>query len=82
MTEANRLYEILRQLDDADIKFELAYNRDNAVSIMITVPGERWEIDVFDEGAVEVERFVSGGVTETGDLIDTLVQKFGSPPTG
>jgi hypothetical protein len=30
----------------------------------VAVPGERWEIEFFDDGRIELERFVSQGVAE------------------
>jgi hypothetical protein len=42
--------------------------------IAIAVPGERWEGEFFDDGHVEVERFVSQGVNDgDADLRELLL---------
>jgi hypothetical protein len=51
--------ETLRQHRTA---FQLLVDRTEAVMITVAVPGERWEIEFFADGSVEVERFVSQGV--------------------
>ena len=40
----------------------------------VSVPGERWEVEFFCDGSVEVERFVSNGV-DTGDVLAELFSK-------
>src|SRR5438034_737788 len=64
-----RLMKIIRALEEARIHFNVTRYRRDAVSIQATVPGERWEIDVLEDGSVEFERFVSaGGVTGKTEL--------------
>jgi hypothetical protein len=29
--------------------------------VLVTVPGERWEVEFFADGSIEVERFISNG---------------------
>src|SRR6266540_6843544 len=59
-----KLMGIIRALEAAQIHFTVTRYRDDAVSVQATVPGERWEIDVLEDGDVDFERFVSdGGVT-------------------
>jgi hypothetical protein len=29
--------------------------------VLLTVPGERWEIECLGDGSIEVERFISNG---------------------
>ena len=52
--------DFLDRLDDARIWYRLEHVRD-ALMVVTAVPGERWEIEFFDDGHVEVERFVSTG---------------------
>jgi hypothetical protein len=56
-----KLMGILRSLEAAGIHCAVTRYRPNAVSIQATVPGERWEIDVLEDGGVDFERFVSAG---------------------
>lgn len=46
----------------------------DSLLVSVTVPGERWEIEFFDDGRVELERFVSQGVVAApGAPQDVLV---------
>ena len=51
------LFSLLRQLEDAHIHFTLARDRDDTVRVTITLVGERVEVDVFEDGHMEVSRF-------------------------
>lgn len=55
MTHA--LYELLSDLDDRHLFYTLGRHRPDTILISITVPGERIEIDVFDDGHMEMSRF-------------------------
>ena len=74
-----KLMEIIRALEAAQIHFTLSYHRYDAVSIHATVPGERWEIDILEDGDVDFERFVStGGVTGEAEMNES-VARFAEP---
>ena len=68
--------EILRRLKTAHIYSELRYYRDDAISVDVAVPGQRWEIDVFSDGRVEVEIFQSDGTIQSGEVLDDLIPRF------
>ena len=71
--EPHRLYSLLRQLDQAKIHYTLDRVRDDTVMIHATVPGRRYEIEVFSDGSVEVEVFgVEGAVGSESVLADLL----------
>ena len=55
------LTTFLKQLEHANIHYTLACHRDDAIMVLITVPGERWEVEFLGDGSVEVERFISNG---------------------
>ena len=61
----HKLFDIIRDLKKSTIHFTLCVTRDEAVTIIAAVPGQRWEIEVFQNGDVEVEVFRS-----TGDILD------------
>jgi len=56
-----RLMKIIHALEAARIHFTVTRYRRDAISVLATVPGERWEIDVLEDGEVEFERFLSKG---------------------
>ena len=57
----DKLLYILEQLKDGNISCSLRYCREDAIRIYATVPGQRWEIEVFSNGSVEVEIYESDG---------------------
>lgn len=62
----NSLQKILGFLDELErhrIFFRLERTRSEAIMVRVDVPGERWEIEFFADGEVEVETFRS---TECG----------------
>jgi hypothetical protein len=66
MSKLSKMTDFLDRLDAADMHYTLASVREGAVVVGITVPGERWEVEFFKDGDVEVEVFKSNG--EIGDL--------------
>ena len=73
-----RLMKIIHALEAARIHFTVTRYRRDAISIQATVPDERWEIDVLEDGTVEFERFVSvGGVTGKTELKHAIVKVAG-----
>ncbi len=65
--QTNSLQSVLdfvAALRSAKLFFHIECHRDEAIMIRVDVPGERWEVEFFADGNMEVERFVSsGGVT-------------------
>ena len=55
------LLEFLCRLEAHRLSYTLAHNRDESIMVTIAVPGERWEVEFFADGAVEVEVFTSDG---------------------
>lgn len=72
----NRLLHLLHQLDEAQITYTLAHHRDEALMVMVAVPGERWEIEFLDDGSVEVERFTSTGEIEAEEALHELLATY------
>ena len=52
------LYELLQELDKEKIFYTINRDRDDTVCVSVTFVGERVEIDVFDDGHMEVSRFL------------------------
>ena len=68
-----KLTQFLAQLDAEQIYHSLSHHREESVMVNVAVPGQRWEVEFFVDGSVEVERFVS-----TGDITGeaTLAELF------
>jgi len=54
---AHPLHELLSSLDERRLFYTLGRHRPDTILISITVPGARIEIDVFDDGHMEMSRF-------------------------
>jgi hypothetical protein len=70
------LFKLLAQLESSRIHFTLSRHRSDSVLVTITLVGERVEVDVFDDGRMEVSRFhgtedIVGG----SELIDQLIER-------
>jgi len=66
----------LERLSLSSISFSLGYCHEHAIMVFVTVPGERWEVEFFADGEVEVEKFVSGGEIHDALAIDELIKRF------
>lgn len=71
----NNLFSILKKLEDKNIFYKLARIRDS-VLIEVVVPGERWEIEVFEDGHLEIEKFISSGDIYDEKEIYNLLKSF------
>ena len=72
------LFDLLRRLDDAKYSYTLSRVRDDAVTVTVRFLGERTEVDVFEDGHMEVSRFlgtedVLGGAELIYQIIDNNV---------
>ncbi|MCL2451106.1 MAG: hypothetical protein FWD17_19340 [Polyangiaceae bacterium] len=73
----NNLFVWMDRLTLANIHFTMGTSRDNAVMLKVTVPGERWEVEFFPDGEVEVERYRSTGKIEGVEALEELVAVHG-----
>jgi hypothetical protein len=53
--------QVIRELDANRMHYALTSVREGAVMLIVTLPGERWEIEFFDDRDPEVEVFRSDG---------------------
>ena len=68
--------DFLKGLSAASIWFTLRYSREDSIMVFIDVPGERWEVEFFINGDVEVERFVSNGEIVGHRALEELFDRF------
>ncbi len=53
-----KLIDFLEKLEEKKIYYKLNKVRD-AIMVEVAIPGERWEVEFFANGNVEVEKFIS-----------------------
>lgn len=70
-----QLIDFLEKLEEKKIYYKLNKVRD-AIMVEVAVPGERWEIEFFANGNIEVEKFVSNGEILDADEIEKLFTDF------
>ncbi len=79
MTEDHydKLSAFIYQLENAKIAFSLQhYREDAAVSVVVAVPGERWEVDFLNDGRVDVECFRSDGEIHYESVLSEWIARF------
>ncbi len=74
-----KLTTFLKKLDRGHIHYTLASHREEAIMVLVTVPGERWEIEFLGDGSVEIERFLSNGEICGEEALQELLSKYADP---
>ena len=76
-TSPTELSKVLAQLRAAGLYYTLRDTREDAVvSVDVSVPGERWEVDFLTDGTVDIEVFRSDGTLYDGTKLEELFQRF------
>ena len=62
------------RLDEANLAYDTTSYRDDAFSFLVHAPGYYWEIDIREDGAIDIETFKSHGMADDPwAAIDQLV---------
>jgi hypothetical protein len=64
---SSALFNTLRTLEKARLHFYLERTRPDTVRVNVTLVGERIEIDVFEDGHLEISRFRGDESVEGGE---------------
>jgi len=70
--QLDRILEFLAELDRRGVPYSLESSRDDALMVLVAIPGQRWEIEFMRDGEIEVERFTSGGDIGAEEWLDEL----------
>jgi hypothetical protein len=69
----NKLLAFLERLERDHLWYRLEHVRPDTVMVVVRVPGEVWEVEFFEDGQIEFERFrSSGGISDEADLEEAL----------
>ena len=71
----HKLIGFLDKLEENKIFYKLGKVR-NSIMVEIAIPGERWEVEFFDNNSVEVEAFISTGVIKDESELERLFTEF------
>ena len=76
MNPLTKLLAFLNRLEAAKIAFGLKHLRDDSITVIVSVPGARWEVEFFDDAHVEIEIFRSDGGVQEASQNDALVERL------
>jgi hypothetical protein len=71
-----KIKHIVRCLESAKIFHRIDNYREDAISIRAVVPGQRWEIDVLEDGSVVFEVFKSDGTLYDELVLEDMIKDF------
>jgi hypothetical protein len=74
-----KLLSFLVRLKEVHISYTLKQIREEAVMVLIHVPGQYWEVEFFEDGSVEIEIFKSDGEIYDEKMLDQLFDEFSDP---
>lgn len=72
----DKLVSFLQNLEQQKIVYTLAHHRDEAIMVIVAVPGERWEIEFLSDGSIEVEKFISNGEIAGEESLNELFVRY------
>ena len=75
----DQLLVFLQNLEQQQISYTLAHHRDEAVMVIVAMPGERWEVEFLRDGSVEVEKFVSQGEMAGEEALVEFFTRYSHP---
>ncbi len=75
-TKIESVLALLQRLQIACICYTLAHNQEDAITIQVVVPGQRWEIDFYVNGTIDIEIFKSDGAIRDISALETLFRDF------
>lgn len=70
------IFRFLDLLDEKKISYRLERVRDS-IMVEVALPGERWEVEFFEDGHIETERFVTTVEIRGEESLAELFEKLG-----
>ena len=67
---------LAERLRAVGIHFDVAVDSAQSVMFVVSVPGERWEIELMADGSMEIEVFRSNGEIFDASKLDELFERF------
>ena len=72
---SSTIFETIRLIEAAKLHFFIERTRPDTIRLSVTLVGERLEIDVFEDGHLEVSRFRGDESVEGGkDLLEQILK--------
>ena len=77
MNSFQKLLDFLNRLDEAALTYVVEHSREDTMTVTVSAPSERWEVDFYGNGNVEVEVFYSNSAEEGLEGEEALERLFG-----
>ncbi|MCL2024415.1 MAG: hypothetical protein FWG78_01360 [Coriobacteriia bacterium] len=71
----NDLIMFLNRLEEEKFYYRLTKIRDS-IMVIVSVPGQKWEIEFMPDGSIEIEKYCSNGEIFDEREIDVLFKEF------
>jgi len=69
------LLHFIQKLERDKIHYSIEHNRDEFIMVLVSIPGQRWEVEFDERGNVEIEIFKdSTGVLSDITILDSLFE--------
>ncbi|HYM48941.1 MAG TPA: hypothetical protein VET65_00055 [Candidatus Limnocylindrales bacterium] len=66
------LLDFLRRLERSNLDYSLERSSDDSLTVLVKIPGERWEVQFLEDGSVAIEKFLSDGTTHGEKELENL----------
>lgn len=76
MNSMQKLFDFLNRLDEATISYTLEHQCEDTLLVSVNIPDERWEIEFYADGSVEVEVFYSNAEEDGFEGEEALERLF------
>ncbi len=76
MDGMTKLLNFLRRLEECKIHYRMEHNREDSVMVITDVPGQKWEVEFFNDGNVEIEIFKSDGQIQKEIEVERFFKEF------
>jgi hypothetical protein len=68
-----KLTDFLEKLDNKGIDYTLSAAVRTSIMVIVALPGERWEVNYFDDGDIGVEVFKSDGTSYSEEKLSEIL---------
>lgn len=73
----HKLISFLNDLEERNLFYRLSKHSDHTIMVEIAVPGERWEVEFWEDGRVVTERFRRDGIMLDNEAdLSALIAEF------
>ena len=70
-----KIIDFLNELEKRSIYYRINKIRDS-IMIEIAVPGQRWEVEFFNDEHIEIEKFISSGEIYDENELEVLLLNY------